>query len=55
MLEPYRRHCEGVEAFFNRRVAARQLEQYRRRGPARSTRLLIERSEERRVGKECRL
>ena len=42
MLGPYRRHCEGVEAFFNRRVAARQLEQYRRRGPTRSTRLLIE-------------
>ncbi len=42
MQEPYRRHCEGVEAFFDRRMAARQLEQYRRRGPLRSTRLLLE-------------
>jgi magnesium-protoporphyrin O-methyltransferase len=34
--------CQGIERFFNRRQAERQLAQYQRRGPARTTRHLIE-------------
>src|SRR5579859_2167789 len=33
--------CQGIERFFNQRVAERQLKQYRRRGPDTTTRLLI--------------
>ena len=34
--------CQGIEEFFNRQVAERQLADYRKRGPDRTTRLLIE-------------
>ena len=35
-------HCEGVEEEFNEAVARRQLRRYRRRGPKRTTRWLLE-------------
>ena len=35
-------HCEGVEEVFARRTARRELKRYRRRGPRRSTLLLLE-------------
>src|SRR6266480_1931756 len=35
-------HCQGVEAIFDARVAARELRQYRRRGPRKTTRLLLD-------------
>jgi len=34
--------CEGIETQFGRAAAARSLRRYRRRGPDKSTRLLIE-------------
>jgi magnesium-protoporphyrin O-methyltransferase len=34
--------CQGIESEFNRRLAARELRRYRRRGPVRSTRLLLD-------------
>ncbi len=34
--------CRGIEAFFDQKVAARELRHYRKRGPRASTRLLIE-------------
>lgn len=34
--------CEGIENEFNDRLAARELERFRRRGPIRSTRLLVD-------------
>ena len=34
--------CRGIEAFFDQKVAARELRHYRKRGPRSSTRLLIE-------------
>ena len=34
--------CQGIESEFNRRLAQRELRRYRRRGPMRSTRLLLE-------------
>ena len=33
--------CQGIEGFFNRRTAERNLRSYRKRGPDRTTRLLI--------------
>jgi predicted TPR repeat methyltransferase len=35
-------HCQGVEAVFDAKVAARELRQYRRRGPRRTTGLLLD-------------
>jgi magnesium-protoporphyrin O-methyltransferase len=35
-------HCEGLESQFDRRTAERELRRFRRRGPARSTQILIE-------------
>lgn len=35
-------NCAGVEEFFDPRTAARDLRRYRRKGPTRSTRLLVE-------------
>jgi SAM-dependent methyltransferase len=35
-------HCRDADSLFNRRMAARQLARYRRRGPEGTTRLLIE-------------
>lgn len=34
--------CQAIERQFDRRVAARQLKRYRRKGPARSTQMLID-------------
>jgi Methyltransferase domain len=34
--------CHGIERFFSDRVARRELKRYRRRGPLRTTRLLVE-------------
>jgi len=34
--------CQGIESEFNRRLAQRELRRYRRRGPVRSTRLLLD-------------
>lgn len=34
--------CEGIEGFFNQREAARSLRGYLRKGPSRSTRLLLD-------------
>lgn len=34
--------CQGIEGVFNQRAAARQLAKYRRQGPARSTRILLD-------------
>ena len=34
--------CQGIESEFNHRLAQRELRRYRRRGPVRSTRLLLE-------------
>ncbi|MEN9937421.1 MAG: hypothetical protein RLZZ387_4000 [Chloroflexota bacterium] len=34
--------CQGIESQFDRREAERDLERYQRRGPARTTRLLVE-------------
>lgn len=34
--------CQGIEGFFNQRAAARNLAAYRRGGPERSTRLLLD-------------
>ena len=34
--------CQGIEAEFDRRLAQRELRRYRRRGPTRSTKLLLE-------------
>jgi magnesium-protoporphyrin O-methyltransferase len=35
-------HCRGVEKVFGDRVARRELRRYRRRGPSKSTRLLVD-------------
>ncbi len=34
--------CQGIETVFNRREAEKKLKQYRKRGPAKTTRMLIE-------------
>lgn len=34
--------CQGIEGFFNQREAARELKAYHRKGPARSTRILLD-------------
>lgn len=34
--------CRGIEGFFNQRTAAQSLDSYRRKGPARSTRILLD-------------
>ena len=34
--------CEGIETLFNRKLAVRELKNYRRKGPSKTTRLLIE-------------
>jgi len=34
--------CQGIESVFDRKVAARELEDYRRNGPNKTTRILIE-------------
>lgn len=34
--------CQGIEGFFNRRQAERDLKTYRRKGPARGTRILLD-------------
>jgi magnesium-protoporphyrin O-methyltransferase len=34
--------CQGIESLFNQRLAATQLERVRRRGPLKTTRLLVE-------------
>jgi magnesium-protoporphyrin O-methyltransferase len=34
--------CSGIEGFFDDRVARRELRQYRRKGPAKTTRMLID-------------
>lgn len=34
--------CQGIEQFFDDRIARRQLRQYRRKGPAKATRQLVE-------------
>jgi magnesium-protoporphyrin O-methyltransferase len=36
------RQCQGIEDFFDEGVARRELRRYRRRGPSRTTRLLLE-------------
>lgn len=36
------RQCQGISSFFDDRVAARERKKYRKRGPDKSTRLLIE-------------
>lgn len=35
-------HCRGIELEFNEKTAAREMKRYRRRGPRRSTRILLE-------------
>ncbi len=35
-------HCQGVETLFDAKVATRELRQYRRRGPRKTTRLLLD-------------
>ena len=35
-------HCQGAEAVFDAKVAARELRQYRRRGPRKTPRLLLD-------------
>ena len=35
-------HCQGAEAVFGAKVATRELRQYRRRGPRKTTRLLLD-------------
>ncbi len=35
-------HCQGAETLFNAKVATKELRQYRRRGPRRTTRLLLD-------------
>ncbi len=34
--------CEGIETFFDKKVAKRDLKRYRKKGPVRTTRILIE-------------
>ena len=34
--------CRGIEGFFNQRAVAQSLDSYRRKGPARSTRILLD-------------
>ncbi len=34
--------CEGIETLFNHKVAARELKKYRRKGPIKTTRILID-------------
>lgn len=34
--------CSGIERFFDARVARRELRQYRRKGPSKTTRMLID-------------
>jgi len=34
-------HCQGIETIFGKRMAARELKEYRRRGPNKITRLLL--------------
>jgi len=36
------RQCQGIERFFDEATARRELERYRRKGPAKTTRLLLE-------------
>lgn len=36
------RQCQGIESFFSRNTAAKELGQYRKRGPAKTTRMLLE-------------
>ena len=36
------RQCQGIERWFNKKLAAKELRQYRKKGPARTTRMLIE-------------
>ena len=35
-------HCQGLESLFNHKTARRELKRYRKKGPEKSTRLLIE-------------
>jgi predicted TPR repeat methyltransferase len=35
-------HCQGAETLFNAKVATKELRQYRRRGPRKTTRLLLD-------------
>ncbi len=35
-------HCQGAQSVFSRRYVARDLKRYRRRGPSKTTRMLIE-------------
>ena len=35
-------HCQGAETLFDAKVASRELRQYRRRGPRKTTRLLLD-------------
>jgi magnesium-protoporphyrin O-methyltransferase len=34
--------CQGIETFFNKKTATRELKQYRRKGPRKTTRMLID-------------
>ncbi len=34
-------HCRGVEAFFDKKTADKELKRYRKKGPAKTTRILI--------------
>ena len=36
------RQCQGIETFFSKNLAAKELKGYRKKGPAKTTRLLIE-------------
>ncbi len=36
------RQCEGIDRFFNRQGANREPDSYRRKGPAKTTRMLID-------------
>lgn len=44
------RQCQGIEGIFNQRQAERQLKGYRKRGPAKTTRMLISALEAEGVG-----
>jgi hypothetical protein len=34
--------CQGIETYFNRKSVAKDLKQYRKEGPAKTTRMLID-------------
>jgi magnesium-protoporphyrin O-methyltransferase len=36
------RHCQGIEDLFNAGIVRRELDRYRRKGPSRTTRLLVD-------------